>query len=1161
MSQIVPQDQQTETIARFQSLMAGQYWRAQEAIVEQGIDKDMVLLIESIRWVGDAPHTIVLRSHPSKIGTDTYLEIPAEDGAVRRTWYKYREHRFLLAEFLARFEFEPDHQRIRGEEVQKLHGEINALQSELLEAQCNPDVLAKVVESELCQEAAKTAAQPAPQIAAPSGEMQSASEPAPRPAVAASAGLPAAPGHNLVSMATGTVANAIGAGITEAGIDALKEAAGREHQVATIKSKWIQTKTSQIAATIKAMTPFYEEQAAAALAQTEDIRSYVAKLMKGIESLDLYVGKGVTVKTIREGESAAKEVPLTFVQKKLMMDEELAVWADLDDWFDFSKAELFFDALRQHDELVEQIFPTKRCVLVMATTRRHIDYGDSWINMEKNDKNQCVFLLVRDGMNIYQVFSSVESHLGTSRLFPSKGEHDAIFRGFDGSTIKFEDVAYTDKLTAHEKYALHYKRFLLLACGLDHRLKLFGDFYEGPQSFQFVSMAFQEQFCRFLHDDDGEGMLPSAERPMPLNNWIKEKNAYLRSGSRVLCNWDSVMTPHTAPGACKERQRDSGFDRNYYPATKMDTVISFREGTSVCVEIGVMSQYSWRPHTFNCKVNLSRYRPNYYYGQGELAYLCLDAVRPNELQWYIHNRETRGDHIFYIRFFKTALKFLQQERQEEHSTRQRMVQALADGQIATGHEAEEIVDQAVVAWRAASRGKPLPAFDIDGSAPGAWKSLLNQMFMLAGEGQRQTTEIEAFLQELGYKPLRLVLSGAAKLVVYAAPRQEERDDRLTRHVWVHRISIERGKTKVLEKSRRWAMLPKAAASETTLHQWEGADEWVCEESIFQTFERKQQIFAIAEKGKALLADFSAPMSAETFSKQIFDWKLLREHMQIGAKHVQNPVMAVPFGLVYFPRTKEVCFLCIGSRVPHALLYKLAPTEQARQDIRKTFVGEYRQKSYAIKEFDSSLNRKPWSLMEMTISLSQSRFDVFARNDVLYNDLDCKPPVDPLLSSWFERWGKDNTKHSTFWVDAEMLGADGGLVIDSMLGIKRPDNYDPRCVYKVERHKDEQQELNKWFDICPLQPDDEKPSAAFGSTTTDLKKRGLVPGGTSFSYTSFNETSPEAARERIEKQVRAESPNMVALPAISIPGALLPPEGVERWYIVPRKDAGEEGGAA
>ena len=276
------------------------------------------MLIKSVRCVDDAPHTVVLRPHPSKIGRRVYLEIPQDDGSTRRTYFAYNEHRFLLSGFLGAFEFEPDHQRIRTNEVRELQNRISTLQAELLETQSNPELLAIVVETglrEQAKQAAETGGKDAGRNAASSGEI------APTALVVQS--------DSVVSLATGSLANAIGSGITSEGIVALKAAASREHQIATVKAEWIQGKTTEIAETIKQMTPFYEEQAAAALAQTEDVRSYVAKLLQGIESLDLYVGKNVEVLTVRDGDAAPKDVPLTFVQKKLLMDEELAVWAEI----------------------------------------------------------------------------------------------------------------------------------------------------------------------------------------------------------------------------------------------------------------------------------------------------------------------------------------------------------------------------------------------------------------------------------------------------------------------------------------------------------------------------------------------------------------------------------------------------------------------------------------------------------------------------------------------------------------------------------------------------------------------------------------------------------------------------------------------------------------
>ncbi|MFK9883024.1 hypothetical protein ACJEQ9_51745, partial [Klebsiella pneumoniae] len=165
---------------------------------------------------------------------------------------------------------------------------------------------------------------------------------------------------------------------------------------------------------------------------------------------------------------------------------------------------------------------------------------------------------------LFQVYSGVESHLGAHTLFPTTDEQGNIFRGIDGSQVTFNDVSYTDKLKAHEMVALHYYRFLILCCGLDHRLKLFGEFYDPQDRLSFVSMAFQEKYCRFIYDHDGTGLLddPDAKVRPSIEEYITQANSHLRSGSRVFCEWRAVCTPNTAPGVVKV---DTGTSyRSYY---------------------------------------------------------------------------------------------------------------------------------------------------------------------------------------------------------------------------------------------------------------------------------------------------------------------------------------------------------------------------------------------------------------------------------------------------------------------------------------------------------------------------------------------------------------------------------------------------------------------
>lgn len=101
--------------------------------------------------------------------------------------------------------------------------------------------------------------------------------------------------------------------------------------------------------------------------------------------------------------------------------------------------------------------------------------------------------------------------------------------GIDGSTIKFEDVSYTDRLKQHDLMALHYRRFLILICGLDHRLKLFGDFYDTNTPYSFLSLEFRERYFQFLHDKDGSGLLGMAETRPSLQSYLEQANSCLQS--------------------------------------------------------------------------------------------------------------------------------------------------------------------------------------------------------------------------------------------------------------------------------------------------------------------------------------------------------------------------------------------------------------------------------------------------------------------------------------------------------------------------------------------------------------------------------------------------------------------------------------------------------
>ncbi|MDI2145024.1 hypothetical protein KBJ94_23525 [Pseudomonas sp. ITA] len=1061
--------------------------------------------MQSIKWVDNAAHTIVMRAHPTKYGTRKEIQIPQPDGTVRSAYVSHGTYEFLVKDFLLQFEYEPD-----AEETARIHGTIQQLQSELIEAQSNPDILARVVEDQLRE---NTQAPNEPETAGGAMVLFDHSV------------------HQEMSqLATGSIANALGSGITTEKVQAMKAVAEREYQVATIQSQWIQGKTAEITTVVRKLTPFFEEKAAASLAKTEDIRSYVAKLIEGIESLDLYVGKGVEVQTIRTGKPAAPSLPLSFVQKKLMMDEELAVWAEVDEEFDFTKEELFFDTLRIHDDLVSQIFPTERCVLVMATTRRDLDYGDRWTNEAKNGENRKVFLMVRNGENIYRVFSPVESHLGTGRLFPSRDDQDRIFRGVDGSQIKFEDVAYTTHLSSHDRFALHYKRFLLLMCGLDHREKLFGAFYPGPESLHFVSLDFQEKFCRFIHDDDGEGLIESTPR-QSVAEWIKEKNAYLCSGSRVLCLWNELMNPDTAPSACKAR--GDYFDRAFKPSKPIDLKIAARIADSLCVKVEVTGGYGARARTFACNVNLTSFKRGTW-SSGNLAFLCLDTVEPEELHWYIHNREARSNHIQFIRFFKLALAHIEQERESELDARNRMRQALSDGAIANGDEALGIISQTVIAWRAANRGKPLPQF-VDGKAPAAWKGLLDQMYALAGNGVRQAQEIEAFVRQSGYTPLRIALTGNSKFVVYAAPKDNELDNRLEPHAWVNRMIVEQSKGKLVEKSRRWVILRQVDAAETSLKEWSEIKDWL-RSSVFESYEMKQEILneVVGHAGK--LKQLLKEPDAASHRVLLENWFKCRSEMNEVSSTVASPNLAIPVGAYLYPSTRKVNYIGACITNPYGWLYTSAADNKIRDEMRRRFIRPFANKDYASSHHDQLISSKStWCIGQLS---AEHRHEAVKPVSSAYVRLMGNGSPDPRLATAYADWLRRDGRGCQIWFDEGCVDENGDLQLDALLGVSLPTDYDPRDVLEVHATSSDGKEVpyGRWFEIIPA-----------GSDYTAIHRN--VAGASGYSFTTSHCASPDEAREMVQSKARGAGVNVQ--PAEMIEGAPLPAEGCERWIILQR----------
>lgn len=941
---------QFDRFDRVYTLKAGEYWRATRDVEDTDIQEGDVLLVKSVRYADDQAHNVVLHPHPGKGGYG---------------------NRLLVGDFVASFIHEPRGREIRREEVAAIQGQADAVRQDMIETQSNRQLLIQKAEEEFGSEVDEEI------------ERKNRSDDVAEEDSAEKINLPAISSQELGRIELGS---ALTNGYSESEVTALKLVAQREHRLARVSQKWLAARSGEMATLLKKITPFYEEEAAAALAGTEEIQEYVADLHKGIESLYLYTGKGVEVRQIASGASAPYEEPLHIFQKKLLMDEELCLYADVTKEFDYSSQSEFFDVLKKDKGLIDQILPVQRGIVCMAVTRRMIDYGHPTLNVSKNAANHEVFLLLRDGENIYDITSPVESHLRGSRLFPTRDEIDALYKkrdsgfsGIDCSNVTFKDVTYTDSLEQHERAALHYRRFLILLAGLDAREQLLGEFYPAAEQPQFITQAFQNKYFRFVEDDSQSSMIgdSTSEQYPPVSQWIEEKNKCLASGSRVLCYWDGLITRESAPSCFRYESWKSSYSREYTADVESSIEVVARRGNDLVVQTGVSGKsVTWEDRSFNAKVNLSKYT---YQHHEVMGFLCLDSVKIEEIDHYLYSRKERNWQLGYIRLFKVVRNYLLKQAAKEEAPRAKMREALVAGGLDKSCNVGEVIDTAIMTWRAHNRGAELPDFESK-KGKKAWDNLLESMYRLANAASEE--DVADFIKAKGRRLLRLVVDGKGKSRVYATLLPEERDDRTTPDQFVASFTLSGDKESgfVLgEMSKR--LLQESPATENIQWQDDSVSEYIHKKPIWRRASDKAALFDVVSKRLDLnLGDLTRDW--KELAKQYFESRSLMT--QESRRYVIEPSITIPVGVGVKGKTPLYIVLHIFRAA--VWLYQQAPN-----DVEKSWFMTRHASLYKDSESASEALEKQAALNSAgnlwVIGSAGSGFapghDVFSKTDLYY----------------------------------------------------------------------------------------------------------------------------------------------------------------------------------
>lgn len=809
---------------------------------------DVHLLVDIFEFEG-APHTAVLLSHPRNLGD-------------------IQHHRILIADFLANLDPAKDAELVRSAELDEIMHGVVAMQDEMAQAQGDPLALPGVKEA--VDEAVEKFQREMVAEVAVSQKDQTERASDLRKIHRRAARRSSAAGNPMVARSV-TISDQVGlmitGGINSEGLQELTAEARKRIAIAEATSKWLQKRTEDLATKLKCLTPYYAEKAQVALARSKKAVKYVRDITQGLNSLKLYTGDGVDVVPILEGASASTAEPLTLVQGKRYMDEELAVWANVDDSFDWRSKNQFFDALKTNPSLVDQVFPASRCVVSMAVTRRDISYGQQVSVIERlmnKIRNQEVFLLVRDGQNVHVVYSCEPSHEAAIRLFPTQKEIEGPFKGIDGSAIGLQDVAFGKSAERFDDVSLHYKRFLILLCGLDHRMRLFGEFYPPEGAVQFMTLAFQQRYFRFLEDDNPDRLI--GEDLEPVKDWIERCNTAVRSGSRVVTSQKSDLT---ASSPQLKRSRSMVLDDANIPAQ----LVVARDKGRHCISVP----------TRGGRYNLERGQATVWLDgldskNGRDWFLCMDLVRLETVRRYIYSRVNRTGHISWLRTFKRAEAILMAEMAQQADLRAALAKAALDNGVLATSEVTEAIEAALATWRAAHRGADAPAL----TDTKAIHELLTLMYPNDRIAQSTDQWITRLIQSLGSAPLMLCRTGKTRLALYveATPQDKEPYADAVHWGWVKRVLVDVLKTKlsVASTSLVWMEKDKPDATETLVRDWPGLTTWVQEHPepcpLRWLADAKQEIATQAEQlGDVLAQGRSQPVRSgisEAFMLKIIE---------------------------------------------------------------------------------------------------------------------------------------------------------------------------------------------------------------------------------------------------------------------------------------------------
>lgn len=407
--------------------------------------------------------------------------------------------------------------------------------------------------------------------------------------------------------------------------------------------------------------------------QKDELKAEVAALqewMKSkyrvIEAIETYLGTHEEIVALIDGKERADDLPLHIYQQKLYMDEEYGIVSEALDRvedavdFDYHSLALFDEWIQGHFKMY---MPHKKSICVFQVCRNKKSYGDIWEDMIMDGKNGLTYFLIRNGENLYRIFSGIRV---PDSVFPTLHETEEIYkeaeRWEDGKTGKQKRI---DEKLLPWKYVTAYLQ------GLIDRSEILGMNLKGRVN--FLLNLVPKEYCVLERNMEAANWISDKTKPL-WKKYLEDINAETKPGDLIMITELSSIG-HDKEGkywfmgahgvADGRKWVESPSTQCYYRVEKKCLA---GEG-----ELEGRTYYMWRGHPYykilyyetNTVIGRDRYswdehdrkrRSGFWLSEQE--FLNLSRVDEKELVYYLTDRRYRKDYLTSIPVIKVALKML-----------------------------------------------------------------------------------------------------------------------------------------------------------------------------------------------------------------------------------------------------------------------------------------------------------------------------------------------------------------------------------------------------------------------------------------------------------------------------------------------------------------------